>query len=65
VKLEGKFKIQMSTEMASATDLPESFVALAETDFYQAVDASKNFSSDAARALVTIAIARSTLAGSK
>lgn len=64
-KLEGKFSIQMGTELASATDLPESFVALAETDFYQAIDAGKSFSSDAARALVTLAIARSKLERSK
>jgi hypothetical protein len=64
-KLEGKFRIAMNTEMASATDLPESFVALAETDFYQAIDAGKSFSSDAARALVALAIARSTLERSK
>jgi hypothetical protein len=65
VKLEGKFRIEMSTEMASATDLPESFIALTETDFYQAIDAGKSFRSDAARALVTLAIARSTLERSK
>jgi hypothetical protein len=61
VKLEGKFSIEMGTELASATDLPESFAALAETDFYQAIDAAKSFSGEAPRGLVTLAIARSIL----
>jgi hypothetical protein len=61
IKLEGKFKIDMGVELASATDLPESFVVLADVDFYQAINAGKTFSSDAARALVTLAIVRSTL----
>jgi hypothetical protein len=59
--LEGKFSIRMGTELATATDLPNVFVSLAEDNFYQAVDAGKTFSGDAPRALVTIAIARSAL----
>jgi hypothetical protein len=65
VKLEGKFSIDMSTEMASATDLPESFATLAEGDFYQAIDAAKSFSGEAPRALVTLAVARSILDGKR
>jgi hypothetical protein len=59
--LQGKFSIQMGIEMASATDLPDSFVALAEDDFYQAMNLGKNFSGDAPRALSTLAIARAIL----
>jgi hypothetical protein len=61
--LEGKFSIRMGTELASATDLPNIFVSLAEDNFYQAADAGKTFSGDAPRALVTIAIARAVLEG--
>jgi hypothetical protein len=59
--LQGKFSIQMSVAMASAADLPDSFVALAEDDFYQAINIGKNFSGEAPRALATLAIARSIL----
>ncbi len=59
--LEGKFSIRMGTELATATDLPNIFVSLAEDNFYQAVDAGKTFSGDAPRALVTIAVARAVL----
>jgi hypothetical protein len=59
--LEGKFSIQMSIAMASANDLPDSFVALAEEDFYQSINIGKNFSGEASRALATLAIARSVL----
>lgn len=59
--LQGKFSIQMSIAMASAADLPDSFVALAEDDFYQAINIGKNFSGEAPRALATLAIARSIL----
>ncbi|MGI9066726.1 MAG: hypothetical protein ACR2HX_10015 [Pyrinomonadaceae bacterium] len=59
--LEGKFSIAMSIELASATDLSESFTAFAEDDFYQAINLGKNFTSEAARAVVTVAIARATL----
>jgi hypothetical protein len=63
--LEGKFSIRMGTELASATDLPNIFVSLAEDNFYQAIDAGKTFSGDAPRALVTIAIARAVLEGKR
>jgi hypothetical protein len=59
--LEGKFSIRMSTELASDRDLPVSFAALAEDDFYQSIDVGRNFSGDAPRALVTLAIARAML----
>lgn len=59
--LEGKFSIRMTTELASATDLPNIFVSLAEDNFYQAVDAGKTFSGDAPRGLVTISVARAVL----
>ncbi|MEK6283188.1 MAG: hypothetical protein AABN95_22765 [Acidobacteriota bacterium] len=63
--LEGKFSIQMGTELADPADLSESFAALAQDDFYQAVDVGRNFSGDAPRALVAIAIARATLEDKK
>jgi hypothetical protein len=58
ITLEGKFSIRLSTELAAPTTLSELFANLAESDFYQALNVSKTFSGDAARALVTIAIAR-------
>lgn len=63
--LEGKFSIRMGTELASATDLPNIFVSLAEDNFYQAIDAGKTFSGDAPRALVTISMARAVLEGKR
>lgn len=59
--LAGKFSIRMGTMLATPTDLPDTFVSLAENNFYQAMDAGKTFSGDAPRALVTIAIARAVL----
>lgn len=59
--LQGKFSVQMSIEMASATDLPQSFVALAQDDLYQAINVGKSFSGEAPRTLATLAIARSIL----
>jgi hypothetical protein len=59
--LAGKFSIRMGTELASTTDLRDTFVSLAEDNFYQAVDAGKTFSGDAPRALVTISVARAVL----
>jgi hypothetical protein len=59
--LEGKFSIAMGTELAAPTDLAESFATLAQDDFYQAMDVSRNFTAEAPRALVAIAIARATL----
>jgi hypothetical protein len=63
--LEGKFSIRMTTELASATDLNNIFVSLAEENFYQAVDAGKTFSGDAPRAMVIIVIARTVLEGKR
>ncbi|HEX7295699.1 MAG TPA: hypothetical protein VF251_08115 [Pyrinomonadaceae bacterium] len=59
--LEGKFMIRLSTELASRTDLAETFEALAIESFYQALDLSKSFTGDAPRAIATIAIARAVL----
>ena len=61
VRLEGKFSIQLGTQLASPADLSEVFGRLAEEGFYQAIDASKTFTGDAPRALVTIAIAKAVL----
>ncbi|MDX6613591.1 MAG: hypothetical protein QOD75_2777 [Blastocatellia bacterium] len=61
--LEGKFSVSMGTELAGANDLRDSFAALAEDDFYQAIGAGKTFQADAPRALVTVAIARAVLEG--
>lgn len=58
ITLEGKFSIRLSTELVTSTTLSELFTSLAETDFYQAIDASKTFHGDAPRALATIAVAR-------
>ncbi len=63
--LEGKFSIRMTTELASATDLPNIFLSLAEDNLYQAIDAGKTFSGDAPRAMVTISIARAVLEGKR
>ncbi len=63
--LEGKFSIQMSTELVRPSDLPDLFVKLAEDDFYQAINAAKSFSGDAPRALVTISIARAEFEAKK
>jgi hypothetical protein len=60
-RLEGKFSVSMSTETAAANDLPDSFAALAEDDFYQAIAAGKTLQSEGARALVTVALARAVL----
>ena len=61
VTVGGKFSIALSTQLADATDLQESFAALAQDDFYQAMDIGRTFSADSPRALATIAIARATL----
>jgi len=63
--LEGKFSIQMGTELVGPTELPDLFVKLAEADFYQAINAAKSFSGDAPRALVTISIARAEFEAKK
>jgi len=63
--LAGKFSIRMGTMLATPTDLPDTFVSLAENNFYQAMDAGKTFSGDAPRALVTISVARAVLEGKR
>lgn len=59
--VEGKFSIQVGTSLAGPTDLPDSFTALACDDFYQAMDVARNFTGEAPRALVNIAVARAVL----
>jgi hypothetical protein len=56
--LEGKFSIQLNTELIAPTDLSDTFVNLAAANFYQALDAGRTFTGDAPRALVSISIAR-------
>lgn len=56
--LEGKFSIQLNTELIAPTDLSDTFVNLAVDNFYQALDAGRTFSGEAPRALVAISIAR-------
>jgi hypothetical protein len=58
VTLEGKFSVRLGIDLAAPSMLSELFANLAENDFYQAIHASKTFSGDAPRALVTISIAR-------
>ncbi len=60
-RLDGKFSIEVGTSLAGPTDLAESFTALAQDDFYQAMDVSRNFTGEAPRALVNIAVARAVL----
>jgi hypothetical protein len=60
-RLEGKFSISMGTELATASDLPDAFLAFAKDDLYQAINISRTFAEDAPRALVTLAIARAVL----
>jgi hypothetical protein len=57
--LEGKFSINMTTELATPTALTELFAGLAEDNFYQAIDAARTFSGEAPRAMVMISVARS------
>jgi hypothetical protein len=59
--LEGKFGITLGTQLAGPAELPESFAVLARDDFYQAMDVGRNFTAEAPRALVMIAIARAML----
>ena len=59
--LEGKFSVRLSVELASTTDLSESFSRLAEHNFYQALDVGKTFRGDAPRAISMIAVARTVL----
>ena len=56
--LEGKFSIQMGTELTSPTALSDLFTGLAEDSFYQAMDAARTFSGEAPRAMVMISVAR-------
>ena len=57
--LEGKFSIDMTTELATPTALTELFTGLAEDNFYQAIDAARTFSGEAPRAMVMISVAQS------
>jgi hypothetical protein len=59
--LEGKFSIQLGTQLVSPTDLSAVFEHLAKDGFYQAIDVSKTFTGDAPRALATIAITKAVL----
>ena len=59
--LAGKFSARLSVQLASTTDLTESFRLLAELNFYQALDVSKTFRDDAPRATAMIAVARTVL----
>jgi len=61
VRLEGKFSIQMGTELAAPGDLPSLFAALAEDDLFAAVESARAFSGHAPRSLATVAVARSVL----
>ena len=56
--LEGKFSINMTTELTSPTALTDLFAGLTEDNFYQAMDAARTFSGDAPRAMVMISVAR-------
>jgi len=56
--LEGKFSIQMGTELATPTALTDLFASLAEDNFYQAIDVARTFSGEAPRAMVMISVAR-------
>ena len=55
--LEGKFSIDMTTELATPTALTDLFAGLVEDNFYQAIDAARTFSGEAPRAMVMIAVA--------
>ncbi|HYW74219.1 MAG TPA: hypothetical protein VE961_24565 [Pyrinomonadaceae bacterium] len=56
--LEGKFSIQMMTQLCAPEDLAQVFAGLSEADFYQALDAARNFSGDAPRAVAMISVGR-------
>ena len=56
--LEGKFSINMTTELATPTALSDLFGTLTEDNFYQAMDAARTFSGEAPRAMVMISVAR-------
>jgi hypothetical protein len=60
MRLEGKFKAEIDTRMASPLDLPNLFAALADDDLNRASDVAGNFERESPRALAIIAIARST-----
>jgi hypothetical protein len=63
--LEGKFGIQLGTQLAMPSDLPEIFEQLTQENFYQALDASKAFTGDAPKALAIIAVGRAVLEDKK
>jgi hypothetical protein len=60
--LEGKFSIQMSTELVGPTELSTLFASLSEDNFYQAMDAARTFVGDAPRTTVLISVARAVFA---
>jgi hypothetical protein len=60
--LEGKFSIEMHTELASPSDLPEAFATLAGDDMFRVMSFAKGLEGEAPRSLVTIAIAHAVLA---
>ncbi|MDT4953274.1 MAG: hypothetical protein QOJ02_1412 [Acidobacteriota bacterium] len=61
MRLEGKFKAEIDTMMASPDDLRNLFAALADDDLNRASDVAKNFDRESPRSLAIIAIARSIL----
>jgi hypothetical protein len=61
MRLEGKFKAEIDTMMASPDDLRNLFAALADGDLNRASDVAKNFDRESPRSLAIIAIARSIL----
>jgi hypothetical protein len=56
--LEGKFSIRLGIELASPTDLKQTFENLTKEDFYQALDAARSFTGDAPKALAMISVGR-------
>lgn len=61
LELEGKFSIRLGIELAASDDLPNAVQALAQDDFYQAINVVKTFQEEAPKALATLAIARGAL----
>ena len=59
--VEGKISARLGTALAGAYDLPQAFAAMADDDFYQAVDVARTIKGDAPRALATLAVARAVL----
>lgn len=59
--IEGKISARLGTALAGSADLPLAFAAMADDDFYQAVDVTRTIKGDAPRALATLAVARAVL----